>query len=220
MNRRNFIKLLFVQASIFALEKNSWGAQDKKKKIILTIDDGPRKNMESILEDLGYENPCIFYLIGMNTENRFSRELAKRAIKNGHILGNHSYTHPKFSKISLKSAKREIEKTESILKGIYEEVGFKKQNKLFRFPYGDENTEVKKYLKEEGYTLQRWDFDSNDWRYYSKERPLRLDSIVSGCLKIKEKDIVLVHDLPITKTYLVPFIVHSNKYQPILPESI
>lgn len=220
MNRRNFIKMLFIQASILLLEKNSLSAQDKKKKIILTIDDGPRKNMESILEDLGYKNPCIFYLIGKNIKNNFSRELAKRAIKNGHILGNHSYTHPRFSRISLKYAKEEIEKTEKILEGIYGETGFKKPNKFFRFPYGDESTEVKKYLKGEGYNLQRWNFDSNDWRYYSKQKPLRLDSIVSGCLKIKEKDIVLVHDLPITKNYLIPLIIHSKRYQPILPETI
>jgi len=223
MNRRAFLKSLVIQTAIFAITKNAYGTLSgkHKKEIILTIDDGPREAMGDILEELGSENenPAIFYVIGKNLRSTSSRELAKKALKKGHLLGNHSYTHPNFSNIKFKTAKKEIEMTEKLIEKIHQEVKIPQTKKLFRFPYNGENRIVEKYLREEGYTLQRWDIDSNDWKYYSKakEERLGLASILLNCKKAKNKDIILVHDITITSKYIIPFFIHSGGYKLILP---
>ena len=221
MDRRAFLKSLVIQTAIFAITKNAYGvlSEKPKKEIILTIDDGPRETMKNILEDLGpnQENPVIFYVIGGNLRNTSSRELAKKALKNGHLLGNHSYNHPDFSKINFETAKKEIERTEKIIEELHQEVKIPQTKKLFRFPFGEEDKKTKEYLQERGYSLQRWDTDSNDWKYYLKENRLSLASILLNCKEAKNEDIVLVHDLPITSKYLIPFLIYSGEYKLILP---
>src|SRR4030042_5676495 len=158
MDRRTFLKSLMLQASLFIITQNAYGSLSErdKKEIILTIDDGPRKTMKTILEHLGSnnENPAIFYVVGKILKESCARELAKKALINGHILGNHSYHHPSFLNINFETAKEEIERTEELIKEIHKEVKIPKTKKLFRFPYGDETEKVREYIKEQGYSLQ------------------------------------------------------------------
>lgn len=221
MDRRDFLKSLVLQSSALIIPQNAYYllSGNDKKEIILTIDDGPRKTMDILLEDLGsnQENPAVFYVVGEKLRSTFARELAKKALINGHILGNHSYSHPMFSNINFDTAKGEIERTEELIEGIHQEVKIPKTKKLFRFPYGDETEKIREYLKEQGYTLQRWDTDSKDWGYYSKKNPISLTSIILNCKNAKEKDIVLLHDIPITAKYLISFFIHSGEYKLILP---
>jgi peptidoglycan/xylan/chitin deacetylase (PgdA/CDA1 family) len=221
MDRRTFIKILAAQSILFALRGKGlcFVPEVEKTNIILTIDDGPRKTMEDILERLGEknENPAIFYIIGENLKNNYTKELAKNALAKGHLLGNHSYSHPMFSKINFETAKKEIDETEKIIEELYAEESILREKKLFRFPYGDENAKVREYLKEKGYCIQRWDIDSNDWKYYSKEKKGDLNSIINNCKKAKNKDIVLMHDNPVTSNYLIPFFTNSGEYKLVLP---
>jgi len=221
MDRRTFLKNLIIQTSICIITQNVYSSlsEKDKKEIILTIDDGPRKTMKKILEDLGpnNENPTIFYVVGKNLKDSYNKELAKIALINGHLLGNHSYSHSKFSNIKFETAKEEIERTEELIEEIHQEVKVPKTKKLFRFPYGNETEKIREYLKEQGYTLQRWDTNSNDCKHYSKNNHLSLVSILLNCKEAKNKDIVLVHDLPITSNYIIPFFIHSGGYKLILP---
>jgi peptidoglycan/xylan/chitin deacetylase (PgdA/CDA1 family) len=220
MNRRSFIKLLAIQSISLLIGKKVYGFPvEKKTEVILTIDDGPRKTMKNTLEELGEnnKNPAIFYVIGENLKNNYAKELAKNALTKGHLLGNHSYTHPNFSKISFETARKEIEKTEELIEEIHQEVEIPREIKLFRFPYGSENQKIKEYLKEKEYLIQGWDVDSNDWKYYSKEKKCDLENIMDNCKKAKNKDIVLLHELPLTSNYIIPFFANSEKYQLVLP---
>jgi len=221
MNRRNFIKFLAIQSFFLLAGKKAYCSNLKNEKIeiILTIDDGPRKTMKNTLEQLGEnnKNPAIFYVIGENLNNTYAKELAKNSLTNGHLLGNHSYTHPYFSKICFKTAKKEIDKTEELIEKIHQEANIPRSRKLFRFPYGNENPEIREYLKEEGYLIQGWNVDSNDWKYYSKEKKYNLDTIINNCKKAKNRDIVLLHELPLTSNYVIPFFSNSEKYSLVLP---
>lgn len=107
------------------------------KKAYLTIDDGPsvaRKEKVDILNKYGIQ--AVWFSMGIDMEAR--PEAALYTIENGHVLGNHSYTHPNFAEISLKQCEEEIVRTDEMIDDLYLRAGIKRPVKLFRFPYGNE----------------------------------------------------------------------------------
>ena len=121
---------------------------------LLTIDDFPSKNTPAIVDYLKCKNiKVIFFATGENVE-RFYDE-AIYALKSGMIVGNHSYSHPSFSSLTLKQCIAEIEKCEEILEKLYNDSGVERVYKPLRFPYGDKGGENKdalqKYLHEKGF---------------------------------------------------------------------
>lgn len=192
-----------------------------RKRVILTIDDGPRKTTNDILDLLGEDsNPVIFYFVGKNLKFSQGMENAKRAVIEGHIVGNHSYNHTLFSDISFDKAKDEINRTEDLISEIYEGVGIPRPRKFFRYPYGGETKKVNEYLEENNFVKHFWDVDSNDWRYYSKNRPLGFESIMKNVRNLKNGDIVLLHDLQITAQKIIPYFIDSKEYQLVLPHQL
>ncbi len=105
-------------------------------KAYLTIDDAPSVDMAAKVDLLVRKNiPCVCFCQGNFLEER-PRD-ALHALKAGHIIGNHSYSHPKFSDIPLAEAVVEIQKTDAILQKLYEQAGVPWVRKFFRFPHGD-----------------------------------------------------------------------------------
>ena len=85
---------------------------------LLTIDDFSSKNTPAIVDYLKEKKiKVIFFAEGQRVEQNY--EEAKYAIKNGMIVGNHSYSHPAFSSISVEEGIAEIEKCEEILNKLY-----------------------------------------------------------------------------------------------------
>lgn len=111
-----------------------------KIPVYLTIDDGPSQNMRNIVDVLGNKAKATFFLIGQHLADNSSRmnglESARYAIEHGHDLGNHSYSHPWFSFLTLDKAKDQINKTRELIEKAYAQAG-KTAPLFFRFPYGD-----------------------------------------------------------------------------------
>ena len=121
---------------------------------LLTIDDIASKNTPAIVDYLKEKGiKPIFFATGENVERYY--EEALYVIKNGMIVGNHSYSHPGFSSLTLEECIAEIEKCERVLDKLYKDSGVKRVYKPFRFPYGDKGGENKdalqKYLCEKGF---------------------------------------------------------------------
>ncbi|RDV14919.1 polysaccharide deacetylase family protein [Pontibacter diazotrophicus] len=106
------------------------------KKLYLTIDDFPTAASEDMLHFLLEKDirPIIF-CIGHTLEKQ--KKLAVKALSEGFILGNHSYAHQHFSRLSLKDALEDIFKADRILEEIHATAGVAWEKKYFRFPYGD-----------------------------------------------------------------------------------
>ena len=118
---------------------------------ILTIDDIASKNTPAIVDylcDNGIK--AVMFAWGEMVERNYDN--AVYALKKGMIVGNHSYSHPAFSKLSLEECMAEIEKCEQILDKLYKDAGVERRYRPFRFPYGDKggaNKEaLQKYLAE------------------------------------------------------------------------
>lgn len=128
--------------------------REKMNTALLTIDDFSAKNTPAIVDYLNEKGiKAIFFATGVNVEKFY--EEAIYAVKNGMIIGNHSYSHSVFSAITMEECIEEIEKCEQVLDKLYKDSGVERVYKLFRFPYGDKGGDNKdalqKYFRENGF---------------------------------------------------------------------
>jgi len=102
----------------------------RPKKIALTIDDGPAPPYtEQMLDELKALNvPATFFLIGQNAE-RYPG-LVRRIWREGHEIGNHSFTHPNIGTVSERQARLELNATQRVFQSIPN-----RSTLLFRPPY-------------------------------------------------------------------------------------
>ncbi len=120
---------------------------------ILTIDDIPSKNTPAIVDYLCEKGiRAVMFAEGRLLEKYPER--AEYAVKHGMVVGNHSYSHPAFSSLTMEEARREIQETELLLDALYRRCGVERKYKPFRFPYGDKGgankAELQRMLKEFG----------------------------------------------------------------------
>lgn len=85
-------------------------------------------------------------------------DLITRMIKEGHIVGNHSTTHPSFASISREKMAKELEETENYLR---ENFGY--AAKYFRFPAGEYNESALELVSSLGYRSVFWSVAYDDW---------------------------------------------------------
>ena len=96
------------------------GGEEQKPKIALTFDDGPNIKYTPMLLDGLKERgiKATFFLIGANTEQEESKKIVKRMYEEGHLIGNHTYTHCNLSKLETGEAKKELEQTDTVIEKI------------------------------------------------------------------------------------------------------
>jgi peptidoglycan/xylan/chitin deacetylase (PgdA/CDA1 family) len=107
-----------------------------EKIAYLTIDDCPSDGMKRKVDFL-FRNgvPAIWFCRGEFLEKR--QKPVVYAIKNGFVMGNHSYDHPLFSRLSLKECSKQIEVADELIERAYEKAGVERPAKVFRFPWCD-----------------------------------------------------------------------------------
>lgn len=121
---------------------------------ILTIDDIASKNTPAIVDYLKSKGiTAVMFAVGQNVEKFYDEAIY--ALRAGMIVGNHSYSHPAFSKLTIEEAIADIEKNEEVLNKLYKDAGVERVYRPFRFPYGDKGGEIasqlQEYFKEKGY---------------------------------------------------------------------
>lgn len=157
------------------------GEEDVAKKIALTFDDGPHpRYTEQLLDGLKERNVvATFFVTGENAQNY--PNIIRREQEEGHLLGNHTYSHIQLTSGNRETFREELVKTNEILENITgEKVSF------VRPPYGSWD---KSFEKELNMFPVLWNIDPLDWCSHNAE-----------CIaaKVVEKagdgDIILMHD--------------------------
>jgi cellulose synthase/poly-beta-1,6-N-acetylglucosamine synthase-like glycosyltransferase/spore germination protein YaaH/peptidoglycan/xylan/chitin deacetylase (PgdA/CDA1 family) len=94
-----------------------YGTTDSMK-LVLTFDDGPDPSYTPKILDIlsKYHVPATFFIVGINAENNIP--LVKREFKEGHEIGNHTFTHPNIAKVSQRRAILEMESTRLLIECI------------------------------------------------------------------------------------------------------
>lgn len=112
----------------------------------LTIDDSPTRETDALVDWLAARDiPATFFCIGgaykdMHIDCEGIEQNPGpilRAIDRGFLIGNHTYTHRRASEMSFDDVVAEIEKTETIIDGLYAQVRKTRPVKLLRFPHID-----------------------------------------------------------------------------------
>ncbi len=131
----------------------------KSKTLYLTFDNGYENGYTSkILAVLKKEKvPATFFVTGHYLES--ASDLVKQMVKDGHIVGNHSWHHPDFTAVSDERLKEELEKVRVKTK----ELTGQKEMKYVRPPRGILSERTLALAKEEGYTHVLWSLAFVDW---------------------------------------------------------
>ena len=154
---------------------------EEVKKIAITFDDGPHPSYTAQLLDGLKERgiQATFFVTGEHAE--LHPDIIERMFNEGHLIGNHTYSHIQLTKSNRDKFRDELIKTNEILKEITgEEVQY------VRPPYGSWD---KSFEKELNMFPVLWTVDPLDWS--SRNVGRITEKIVS---KTGENDIILMHD--------------------------
>jgi len=168
-----------------------------RNKIVLSFDDGPdRRWTPKILDILKDKKvPAVFFVIG--SEANQAPDLLRREYNEGHEIGNHTFTHPKFDEITPTEVKWQLNLTQRLIEST---LGVK--SILFRPPYGiDHQPEYAEevaqlpYPQELGYIIVGQQIDPDDWRMAEDKHQRPAQEIADDVLRqAKKGNIVLLHD--------------------------
>jgi peptidoglycan-N-acetylglucosamine deacetylase len=153
------------------------------RSVALTFDDGPMPPYTGqILDLLRDRNVRVtFFLCGKNVE-RYP-ELARRIVREGHTVGNHTYSHPLLYLRTRKFMAAEIDRTQGIIARI---TGV--APKLFRPPYGARWFGLMPILKARGLKMVMWSAAGYDWKYPTEK------IIKAATRQMHSGAIILLHD--------------------------
>ena len=178
----------------------------KNREVVLTFDDGPVPPYTNrILDILAAE--CVkatFFTLGVNVAQ--SPDLVRRAHKEGHSIGTHTFNHPHLDKLTLEEAKKEIDLgiavvTEAL--GNADDVA-----PFFRAPYLHINKSLERHLLSRGLMVWSIDIDTEDWTFITEERLIEL---TMKRLEQEGKGILLMHDIKPLTARVLPMLLAELK---------
>jgi len=165
-----------------------------KKRIAITFDDGPHPIFTPIIVDTlrSYNAKATFFVLG----NRIGDypDVARHVLSEGHMIGNHSFSHPQLSRMSTEEILNEVIRTQNIIENATGFTPF-----LMRPPFGAINDTV---LTTAQMPMILWSIDSEDWIYKDPDYIVNyvLDHAFDGA-------IIRLHDtLPNTTQAIGPMV--------------
>ncbi len=183
------------------------------KRIALTFDDGPSGSgsTDQVLDLLDrFAIKATFFVVGQQVDANPDR--VRRAFDSGHLIANHSVSHPAFSTLSRARMVAEIDSVNAGLADLGIPVPV-----FFRPPYGDrDGTDLSETLDERTMRAVLWTIDSRDWEIH--DAPTVHRNVLRDLRQAWQRDeltnIVLFHDIqphtPSVVESLIPDLVDEG----------
>jgi peptidoglycan-N-acetylglucosamine deacetylase len=154
---------------------------------------------------------ATFFLIGQQAE-RYP-ELVQRIVREGHTLGNHSWSHPQFDQLDLAAQREEIERTDRLLTGFD---GLARHD--FRPPRGVMPRPMVLDCIRRGRRIAYWSYDSLDYSQRTAE------ALIASAQRYPPQpgEILLMHDdgglsLRLLQTMLPVWAANGFSFAPLQP---
>ena len=160
------------------------GLAPGSRQIALTYDDGPNDpHTLRLLEVLAKHSVhATFFLIGRYVQQR--PEIVREIVSAGHVVGNHTFTHPL---LIFKSATEIREQLSACRSALQDAIG--NPSHLFRPPFGGRRPAVLRIARELGLDPVMWNVTGYDW---SAPPAATIERKVTN--QIRGGDVVLLHD--------------------------
>ena len=176
------------------LEKyNEYIKKRSRKVVALTFDDGPNPNTTPVALELlkKYNAKATFFMVGRSVAG--NEDIIKQVVAEGHQIGNHSWSHPLLTKVTLEQAKSQINDTTEVLKKASGQ-----DVHIMRPPYGGINSAIQAAVSQ---SFILWDVDTFDWKNRNTA------SIMKEVQKTQSGSIILMHDIHQTSIDALPSVL-------------
>lgn len=185
------------------------GREITSKSLALTYDDGPATTDYNLLAVLAAHGvKATFFMQGTAVEQH--PEIAQTIARGGHVIGNHTMTHPCMPNLSRVEMEKEIDACEQTLQKA---VGA--HSRLFRPPYVATNDILQSVLDERGLDNILWCAAGHDWRagqVAAVSFASVQDELNNGYRGNKGAGIILLHDtIPATEAATDLIITHYKR---------
>ena len=160
------------------------GLAPGSKQMALTYDDGPNDpHTLRLLDILATHNVhATFFMIGRYVEQR--PDIARDVVRAGHVVANHSFTHPNLIFASAAETRRQLQNCDCALTDAIGE-----HSRFFRPPFGGRRPQSLRIARELGLDPVMWNVTGWDWDAPPAEVIVR-----KVARQIRGGDIVLLHD--------------------------
>ena len=158
--------------------------KNDRMEIALSFDDGPHPRLTPVILKIlaEYGIKATFFMVGENVG--YYPDAARAVAEAGHEIGNHTFSHRRFNRMTEGEMRAEIASCEEAISGVWSHPVH-----YVRTPEGQMNDTVRRVAGNLDYRIILWDVDTRDWAHTPPEAITRhvLDTVQAG-------DIILMHD--------------------------
>jgi len=158
--------------------------RNDRMEIALSFDDGPHPRLTPVILDIlaEYGIKATFFMVGENVG--YYPDAARSVAEAGHEIGNHTFSHRRFGRMSESDLLREIRACEEAISTVSGS-----PVRWIRPPEGQLSEAMGQVLGDSDYRIILWDVDTRDWAHTPPAEITRhiLDTVQAG-------DIILMHD--------------------------
>lgn len=131
------------------------------RHVALTFDDGISDYTEELLDILHrHRVKATFFILGRSLNSNQNKKILVRMVREGHIVGSHSYDHPDLTNLSHEDIRSQMISTDEAIQSV---IGLRPR--FMRPPYGYVDQNVVRTLSAMGYLIINWNHDTNDWKF-------------------------------------------------------